>query len=284
MMHYREYLETVTWFLLAVAALETVILYIRGAHTIPKESLSNFFIYIFRKGPWQMAQRAVQFAGLSFLYLHTPLKIPMSGWTFAILLVLVDFLYWFKHYCEHRNRLLWTIHSVHHSSPEFNLSTALRLPWIGPAFMWIFYAPAVVIGFDPVFVLICSQLVLLYQFWIHAEYIPKLGTLEGIFNTPSNHRVHHGSNRPYLDKNFGGILIIWDRIFKTYAAETERVRYGLTTPINTSNPFAINFFEIKAIIKDLQAAQSFSEAVQILVRGPDYKPRRSSPPSSRPTA
>ncbi len=282
---YSQYLEATSWLLVTIAGLETVILYLRGVNKNPKESLANFFIYVVRKGPWQMAQRAVQFAGLTFFYSLTPLRVPMGPDAFLIALLLVDFLYWFKHYLEHRNRFLWTIHSVHHSSEEFNLSTALRLPWIGAAILWVFYVPAVLLGFDPAIVLLCNQLVLLYQFWIHSAYIPKLGVLESIFNTPSNHRVHHGSNRRYLDKNFGGILIIWDRMFKTYRAEKEPVRYGLTTPIGTSNPFIINFAELGAFIKDVVTAASFGEALKIMVKSPGYKPRKkttvSLPESSR---
>lgn len=203
-----------------------------------------------------------------------PFTLPINGWTFLLTLVTADFIYYWNHRISHQVRLFWTYHSVHHSSPEFNLSTAIRLPWIGLVGDTLFYIPLVLMGFSPLLLSITKTLVLIAQDWIHTESIGKLGWFDKVFNSPSNHRVHHGSNPIYLDKNHGGILIIWDRLFGTYQEElaTDPVIYGLTKPINSYNPWVINFHETVAMLKQMRQAKSVKEALGYVFKGPGWTP------------
>jgi sterol desaturase/sphingolipid hydroxylase (fatty acid hydroxylase superfamily) len=262
-----------SWFIASIAAIEGFLAYVQGRRKNSKETLTNFLIYFVRRFFLSFIQKSLQLSALSFFFYLTPFRIENNFISFVCLLFFVDFLYFWKHYAEHKTRLLWSLHNVHHSSSEYNLSTAIRLPWFGAIFLWIFYLPAVLLGFDPLLTLACSQIVLLYQFWIHSEHIPKLGFFENYFNTPSHHRVHHASNSNYLDKNFGGILIIWDKLFGTFAQEEETVKYGLTNPIKSSNPFRIIFDEPIKLIKDMIASQSLKEAIRICYKSPGYKPK-----------
>ena len=178
--------------------------------------------------------------------------IPINNWTWALAILAADFSYYWMHRIEHRVRLFWAIHSVHHSSTEFDLTTGLRLAWIESLFEWMFFVPMMLIGFDLIQTIVSILIVIAYQTWIHTKYIKKLGWLDSVFNTPSTHRVHHGSNSQYIDKNFGGILMIWDQLFGSYQAEQETVIYGLTKNIGTSNPIKINLFEWIALYRDLR--------------------------------
>jgi len=213
------------------------------------------------------------------LILATPFAvfdIPYTWWSWVLAVVAADFTYYWMHRIEHRVRILWAYHSVHHSSPEFNFSTALRLAWVESLFEWIFFVPMILAGFDLVQTIIAIVIVVVYQNWIHTEKVGKLGWLDGVFNTPSVHRVHHGCNSQYLDKNYGGILIVWDRLFGTYEAEGEEVIYGITEPLNTINPIAINFREFWYIARDVGRSRSFSEALGYLFRPPGWAPKHKS--------
>jgi sterol desaturase/sphingolipid hydroxylase (fatty acid hydroxylase superfamily) len=203
-----------------------------------------------------------------------PFSLPINGWTMLLTLVVADFVYYWNHRISHQVRLFWTYHSVHHSSPEFNLSTAIRLPWIGLVGDTMFYIPLVLMGFHPVLLSIAKTVVLLAQDWIHTESIGKLGWFDKVFNSPSNHRVHHGSNPVYLDKNHGGILIVWDRLFGTYQEEleTEPVIYGLTKPIDSYNPWTINFHETGVMLKQVRHAKSLREALGYVFNAPGWSP------------
>jgi sterol desaturase/sphingolipid hydroxylase (fatty acid hydroxylase superfamily) len=198
----------------------------------------------------------------------TPLHIGNS-WVAAIgVFVGWDFLYYWEHRASHRIRILWAAHINHHSSQRFNLSTALRQPWTGIGTL-PFGLPLVLIGFSPAAVFTAQSANLLYQFWIHTERIDKLWKpFEAVMNTPSHHRVHHGSNRRYLDRNFAGVFIVWDRLFKTFTPETERVIYGLTANIDTYNPLRVAFHEYANIARDLRAVSSLSDRYTVLFRSP----------------
>ena len=201
--------------------------------------------------------------------MFAPFSIPYTWWSWGLALVLADFTYYWMHRIEHKIRFFWAYHSVHHSSPEFNLSTALRLAWIEGMIEWLFFVPMILIGFEVVQVIICISVVVAYQTWIHTEKINTLGYLDKVFNTPSVHRVHHGSNQEYLDKNFGGILIIWDRLFNTYQAEEAPVVYGITKPINSINPVIINIHEYWSILMDMKNAKGFLNKCACLLREPE---------------
>ncbi|MEM6378572.1 MAG: sterol desaturase family protein [Bacteroidota bacterium] len=203
---------------------------------------------------------------------YIPWQVPVNAWTTLLCLILVDFIYYWEHVIEHKVRILWSYHSIHHSSPIYNYTTAMRVSFIDSLITWVFYLPLVIIGFHSYIVLLCFFLVLSYQFWLHTEMIGKLGWFEKIFMTPSQHRVHHGSDKMYLDKNFGALLSIWDRIFGTFQEEVHTPTYGLTKPINTINPIKVHLVEYIGIFKDLRKAKSLREAWNYLVKPPGWKP------------
>ena len=192
------------------------------------------------------------------------------GWSVAI--VGWDLSYYWQHRAEHEIRLLWACHVNHHSSQRYNLSTALRQPWT-PWTHLLFYPAWALVGVRPWMIVAAEGFDLIYQFWVHTEAIDRMPRwFEAIFNTPSHHRVHHGSNNQYLDRNYGGILIVWDRLFGTFRAEDERVVYGLTKNIDTFNPFRIAFHEYAAIGRDVRATPRWRDRLRILVRGPGWQP------------
>jgi len=208
-------------------------------------------------------------------------SIPVTWWSWVLALLAADFTYYWMHRCEHKVRLLWAYHSVHHSSPEFNLTTSLRLAWVEGLFEWVFFLPMILIGFDAVQTIAALVIVVVYQTWIHCEKIGKLGWLDRVFNTPSVHRVHHASNTGYIDRNFGGILIIWDRLFGTYQPEEQEIVYGITKPVGSMNPLVINFHEYWQIAKDVWNAGSFRAAMGYVLREPGWSPGTDKGPTLR---
>ena len=218
---------------------------------------------------WKLVVIAI-YAGL---YELTPLRMPADmWWTYVLLFLADDFAYYWFHRVHHEMRLFWASHVVHHSSEHYNLSTALRQTWT-PMTALPFWAPLALLGFAPWMILLQLSISLIYQFWIHTERVKKLpAPIELIFNTPSHHRVHHGANEVYLDRNYGGILIIWDRIFGTYQGETERVRYGLTKNINTFNPVRVAFHEYIALWHDVRTAPTWRQRFGHVWHGPGWQP------------
>lgn len=184
------------------------------------------------------------FTGFFYLWLYeiAPFKMPMNAWwAWAILLFVDDFAYYWFHRISHEVRFFWNFHVVHHSSNQYNLSVAVRQSWFSGIAHWVFYLPAALLGFPLWAFATMHGFNLIYQFWIHTKVIKKMPAwFEYIFNTPSHHRVHHGVNDQYLDKNYGGIFIIWDRMFGSFVEETETVRYGIIKPIHSYNWFWIN--------------------------------------------
>ncbi len=192
------------------------------------------------------------------IYRHTgflkAVLTPDKGWVWGLLFFAEDFSYYWFHRVSHGSRFFWASHVVHHSSQKYNLGTALRQTWTGNltgSFVFWLWLP--LLGFHPVMVLTMQAISLIYQFWIHTETIGKLPRpIEWVFNTPSHHRVHHGSDVKYLDMNHAGVLIIWDRLFGTFQPEEEHPTYGLTTNINTYNPFRIAFHEWHDLWRDVR--------------------------------
>lgn len=199
-----------------------------------------------------------------------------SGLAWALVLVGDDFCYYWFHRVHHEVRLFWAAHVNHHSSRFYNLSTALRQSWTTPLTSPLFWAPLALLGFPPLMILSAQAISLLYQFWIHTELIGKLGPLERALNTPSHHRVHHGRNPQYLDRNYGGILIIWDRLFGTFEPEDAPVDYGLTTNIDSYNPVVIAFHEWRAMLQSARKARGWREALRYLTAPPGWSPHGSS--------
>ncbi|HXP06499.1 MAG TPA: sterol desaturase family protein [Stellaceae bacterium] len=212
-----------------------------------------------------------------YVYLTFGLAVPLIGWaaqhriatvplgtagSIAALFVGQEFCYYWFHRCSHRIRVLWASHAVHHSTNRFNLSAAYRFGWVGRLIgNSAFFVPLIWLGFSPRAVFVTLNLNLLYQFWIHTDWVPKLGPLEWVLNTPSHHRVHHAANPEYLDKNYGGVLIVFDRVFGTFAAERAAVacRYGLVKPLFSNNPLWIVAHEWVALGRDLWRARALGD-------------------------
>jgi sterol desaturase/sphingolipid hydroxylase (fatty acid hydroxylase superfamily) len=212
-------------------------------------------------------------AAFAAVYELTPLRLDPGQWWVWVLLFFADDLsyYWF-HRVSHESRVFWASHVVHHSSRHYNLSTALRQTWV-PMTHLPFYLWLPLVGFEPWMVLLAQSWSLIYQFWIHTEKIRKLPRpLEWVLNTPSHHRVHHGVNEQYLDRNYAGILIIWDRLFGTYEPEGERARYGLTTQLRTFRPLRVAFHEYVAMWHDVKRAPRLRDKLGIVFRGPGWTP------------
>lgn len=190
-------------------------------------------------------------------------------------MVLWDFLYYWNHRWMHEVRLFWGNHVAHHNGRRYNLSTALRQPWSPFLMSWVYW-PMSLLGFRTRTIAKAAQLNLLYQYWIHTEAIAKLPEpVEAILNTPSHHRVHHGANPQYLDRNYGGILIVWDKLFGTFEPERRRVRYGLTTNIETNNPVRAAYHEMGAIARDVAGARNTAERVKYVFGRPGWRPEDS---------
>jgi sterol desaturase/sphingolipid hydroxylase (fatty acid hydroxylase superfamily) len=206
-------------------------------------------------------------------YELTPLRIPeQAAWAWVLLFFADDLAYYWFHRISHEVRVFWASHVVHHSSQYFNLSTALRQTWV-PMTYFPFWVPLALAGFKPWMIFTQQAISLMYQFWIHTERIGRLPRpLELVLNTPSHHRVHHGTNDIYLDRNYGGILIIWDRLFGTFQGEEERVRYGLTKNLRTFRPVRVAFHEYQAMWRDVRAAHCWRDRLGYVFGGPAWQP------------
>lgn len=212
----------------------------------------------------------------SVLFRRSPLDLGSGLLTYAAAILGWDLIYYWNHRFDHESRWLWAMHVVHHSSERYNLSTALRQPVAEALTIYVPYGLLSLLGVRPAIVQDARAVNLIYQFWVHTEAIRTIGPLEKVFNAPSHHRVHHGSNRRYLDRNHGSILIIWDRLFGTYEPEGEDVVYGLTTNINSYNPLRIASHEWIAIARDVFRSETWSDRVGYLVRGPGWAGARQS--------
>jgi len=228
--------------------------------------LGNVAIGLFTKG-----------VVLSLFYLiynfYHLFEISFVWWAWVLLLFAEDFCYYWFHRISHESRLFWASHVVHHSSKEYNLSTALRQTWSGSFYTFIFWFPLILIGFHPVLVLVQMSISLIYQYWIHTELIHKMPKwFEAIFNTPSHHRVHHATNPQYLDRNHAGIFIIWDKLFSTFEPEVEKPIYGLVTNIETYNPLKIAFIEWYKLLTDFFTSKtSIINKFKYLIKPPGWK-------------
>lgn len=217
-------------------------------------------------------QQAILVGAAVAAFAWTPLRVPINAWTAIAAVLLVDLIHYWTHRWEHEVRLLWAHHSVHHSSPIYNYSTAARVAFFRVFFDAIYYASLVLLGFHPAVVLGSLALVAVYQIWLHSELVDGRSLAWRVFGkvfcTPSHHRVHHGTQPQYLDKNYGGLLIIWDRIFGSFEPEGERPIYGLTRPIASVNPLTVHFAEYCALARDLRSARTWRQAGRALFAPP----------------
>lgn len=209
----------------------------KGAYEV-KETISNLTIFAgFQFSKYLFAAYQLTLLGL-FAGL-APFKLPHNLWVFVLTFITADFIYYWFHRWSHIWKPLWAFHQVHHSAMYMNLTASYRLNWFSTLVSPLFFIPAVLLGIPVDFMVIAYTLNLAYQFFLHTEAVGYLGAVEMVMDTPSSHRVHHGSNPIYIDKNFGGVFIIWDRLFGTYQPETEKVNYGLTTGFLSYNPFKL---------------------------------------------
>jgi len=228
--------------------------------------LGNVFLGIFSK--------ALVFA--IFIYLYQNIRfftIPFTWWAWVLILIADDLTYYWFHRISHESRFFWASHVVHHSSQRYNLSTALRQTWSGGFLTFIFWLPLPLLGFHPVMILAQMSISLIYQYWIHTEYIRKMPRwFEAIFNTPSHHRVHHATNPQYLDRNHAGIFIFWDKWFGSYEPEVEKPNYGLVKNIASFNPLYVAFHEWIDLGKDMfQKNTSFKNSLKYMIKPPGWK-------------
>ncbi|MEL4295043.1 sterol desaturase family protein [Shewanella xiamenensis] len=240
-----------------------------SARYYPKEVLCNFSLAAMHQGMDILAGLLIAKLYLA-VFGWKLFDIQMGPFSFVLLMIAQDFCYYWFHRASHRIRWMWAAHVVHHSSENMNFSTAFRQSLMYPfAGMWVFWLPLVILGFDPNWVVFVVLLNLGLQFFVHTQAVRKLGPLEWLFNTPSHHRVHHGRNPQYIDKNYAGILIIWDKLFGTFVPEEETVIYGITKPVNSFNPIKVTFSEWRDMFSDVTTkGLSFSERLKLLFAPP----------------
>ena len=196
--------------------------------------------------------------------------ITLLSWIAALLVV--DFIYYWFHRAAHQINFLWACHVTHHSSEDFNLTVALRQCGFQRIFEYAFYMPLALAGIPWWMLLTCHGILKLFQFWVHTRFIKDLGFFEKVFLTPAHHRVHHGRDPRYIDKNHGGILILWDKLFGTFAQETVEPRYGLAKPLNSWNPVHANIHVYTSLFRDIAATHNWSDKVRLLLKPPGWKP------------
>ena len=222
------------------------------------------------------AAKGLSFAVHIFLYQFRVVDLAsiIPLWLMWVLaFVLIDLVFYIYHRLSHRVRFLWAIHMSHHSSEEMNFAVSFRQAWLGPISKIPFFILLPLIGLDPTIIAVAGVISTLWGIFGHTQVIGKLGPIEWIFNTPSHHRVHHGANEEYIDKNYGNLFIIWDRIFGTFEPERANVRYGLVKNVNTFNPVKITLMEWSSMFKDMSKASNLQEFINIFFGPPKTRNR-----------
>lgn len=266
------------WILLALAPVFLLFIgieawYWRGRRAVYslRDTLSNATLALMHQGADAVAGLLV-IVVYTWVHEYRLFDLPANAWTIAALFVAQDFLYYFFHRASHRVRWMWASHVTHHSSERLNLSTAFRQSLTYPiSGMWLFWLPLAWIGFDPRNVIAVVAINLAFQFFVHTEAVGKLGWVERVFNTPSNHRVHHASNPKYIDRNYAGVLVVWDRLFGSYVEEdpAEPCRYGIVKPVPTHNPLVLTFHEWAAMFRDAARPQPWRSRLGQLFGPPE---------------
>ena len=249
--------------------IEYSISYFQGKHYYSKKETIGSILVGLGNVAIGVLLKAFLFYIFVLIYNLVPWRMELNWWTFIPCYIIFDFLSYWTHNISHRLRFFWATHVVHHSGNHYNLTVSFRLSWV-QYIKLIFILPIALIGFHPVIIFITNQIAILFQFWVHTEYIRKLHPFfEYIFATPSNHRVHHGSQEKYINKNYGATFILWDRIFKTYQPEEEKAIYGLTHDIaKKDNPIHINFHEYVEIINDVKQAKGWRKKLFFIFGDP----------------
>jgi len=261
--------------LVLMAALEAWVRFRRGQDPAWRESLASLGVAIGHQLSG-LLMAALGLGSFAWLWAHRLWTVPMkSAWGWPLLFITTEFAYYWEHRLSHEVRWMWASHAVHHSPEHLNLSASYRLAWTGYlSGLAILFAPLVWLGFFPKAVGAMLAANLLYQFWLHTELVPRLGWFDRVFNSPSNHRVHHAVNPRYLDRNYGGVLMVFDHLFGTYQAERgeELCRYGLVHPLRSHNPFTIALREWREMLADAAGAPDLRQAAGFLLGRPGWKP------------
>ncbi|KAM6451075.1 alkylglycerol monooxygenase isoform 2-T2 [Liasis olivaceus] len=268
-----DYVDKATPFFLTLIILEFIVKWAQKGHLLSlSDGITSVSAGIFSRFP-DIISRSVEISMYTYVWNnYRIIQLPWdSSWTWYFTFIGVDFGYYWFHRMAHEINFLWAGHQAHHSSEYYNLFTALRQSILQKFGSWIFYLP-MAFCIPPSVYAVHLQFNLLYQFWIHTEVIENLGPLELFLNTPSHHRVHHGRNPYCIDKNYGGTLIIWDRIFGTFAAEKDKVVFGLTHPINTFEPFKVQFHHCIYIWNIFWSTPGFCNKLSVMFKGPGWAP------------
>uniref|UniRef100_A0A667XHF0 Alkylglycerol monooxygenase n=1 Tax=Myripristis murdjan TaxID=586833 RepID=A0A667XHF0_9TELE len=271
-----QYVQQATPFFMGLMLLELLVGFLKnGASVVTvSDGLTSVSAGMISRLPG-LFMRGLELTSYMYVWDHyRVVELPWdSAWTWWLTFLGVDFCYYWVHRFAHEVFLLWAAHQVHHSSEYYNLSTALRQSLTQQFTSWIFYLP-MALAVPPSVFAVHLQFNLLYQFWIHTELIRDLGPLEWILNTPSHHRVHHGRNLYCIDKNYGGALIIWDRLFGTFAPETDKVIYGLVYPVRSFEILRVQFHYYKYVWKKFNRYKTISDKLSAVFMGPTWKPGR----------
>jgi len=223
---------------------------------LTKSAILGFYLYLYQ---------------FRLLDIHALLPI-WAVWVLTF--VLIDLTFYIYHRISHRSRFLWAIHMNHHSSEEMNFVVAFRQAWFGPISKVPFFLVLPILGLDPTMTAVAGVVSTFWGVFGHTKIIRSLGLLEWVLNTPSHHRVHHGTNPEYIDKNYGNLLIIWDRLFGSFAQEVAPVRFGLVKNVKTINPVTLTFMGWTSLFHDMKSATNLKEAVQYFLGPPDWQPSR----------
>ena len=255
-----------------LVGIETTLSWVHNLRTYElKDTAANFALAL---GDLFMAaaMKAVFLLLFAFLHRFAPVDLGLAWYSWALLVLVNDFIYYVFHRLGHRSRFMWAFHVTHHSSQKYNFSVAIRLNLFILPLHFLFMLPLALLGFRPEAILAVNSITTLYQLWVHTELVGKLGILDQIFNTPSNHRVHHGSNPQYLDRNYGAMFIFWDHLFGTYEPEREEPVYGLTKNVDTYNPVTLTLHEARDMFRDAARPGPLRQRLMYLFGPPGWRP------------
>lgn len=272
MNEFRELLllQITTPIYVVIIGLEIVLSYIHERHYYTtKGTLANVYLSVLNFS-LDILVRGVCLLVLNYFYQFHFFQIENQILYWTVLLIAQDFAFYVLHYVDHYCRLFWAVHVTHHSSEEFNLTVGFRSSVFQPLYRFIYFIPLALLGFNGMDIMFMYAATQIYGILIHTQYVGKLGFLEYFMSTPSHHRVHHGSNVKYLDKNMGMVFIIWDKLFGTFQAEEETVKYGLTENIKTYHPLKMVFHEWISISKDLKKTNSLKEKLNYIFGPPGW--------------
>lgn len=261
----------------AILVLELIVLAFKKQFTLRLlgDSFTNFGTLAMFYVVGYLLVGAAYLAGFYWIYSNFSItQLPINGWVIFACVLLADLAYYWEHRFMHRCGIGWATHLVHHSSPYFNISVAYRFGPLDGIMPFFFHAPLAMLGFNPIVIIAAEGFVQLFQTLLHTEVVKKLPRpIEWIFNTPSHHRVHHGSNPEYIDKNYAGIFIIWDRMFGSFAEENAKVDYGITNPVNTINPIKVFFIGMTRLWAQVAKNKGFMNKMAVIIMPPGWSPK-----------